>query len=566
MKKIAEKRIALVLAFLLVISNLVACTNSSATNATAKEESTAQKEALGKNLDLRVSVGSEPQTMDPQLNRMADTSMILQTLFEGLMTFRDLGNGKSDIVPGQIKEYTLSEDGLTYTFFLRDDIFWHDGQAVTAKDFVYAWRRLVNPDTAAEYSHVLEMVKNAKKIITGETDPQELGIEATDEKTLVVTLEVPCAYFLEICAFGVTAPTRQDMFEQYGEQWTQKKESYIGNGPYKMQTWMHNEKIVVEKSDTFYEYEQLGPDSITFVLMDDYNAMLNAFNNNELDFVRNVPVDEIDRLKAEEKLKTVESLGTYYLSMNHTKAPFDDPRVREAFSLAIDRNFIVEQVTKTEQKPAGGFLPFGVFDENKKDFREEVGDFYSVKLEDNEENGEKARALLAEAGFPGGEGFPTVEYLYNTGDVHRKTAEALQEMWQTVLGIKVTLANQDWAIFLSTLQDGDFQIARDSWYADYHDPSTFLNLFVSTAGDGNNHPRYNNAQYDELMEKASLEVDTAKRWEYLQEAEKIGMGESFIIPLYYYTASYLFNDRLEGLSSTDLGYYFFTRVKNKLAN
>ena len=542
-----------------------------ATIVSAAENEATEETASTGDFNITVNLASEPQTMDPALNTTSDGSNMANHLFEGLMKWEDSGvevNGSdgtahsAQLAPGQAESYekTENEDGtVTYTFKLRDGIKWSDGKDVTAGDFEYAWKRLVDPATAADYSYMLDCVVNANEIIAGEKDASELAVKAVDDKTFEVTLVNDLPYFEELCAFPAMMPVRQDVIEEAGDNWTFDVSTYISNGAYKMKEWTHNSQIVVEKNENYYDYEKLGPETITFKLMDNQNAMLSGFNSGELDFIEDVPQAEIANLIASGDMKIVDYIGTYYVCFQTQKAPFDDPKVRKAFSLAIDRTYIVNQVTQSGQVEAGGFVPAGVYDAEGAtgdDFRTVGGDYYKPTDADYEANCEEARALLAEAGYENGEGFPVVEYLYNTSDAHKAVAEALQYMWEEELGVKVTLNNQEWAAFLQTRKDGDYSIARNGWIADYNDPISFLDMWMT--GGGNNDAQYENEEYDSLIKEAKTTTDVKERMELLHKAEDKIIGEdNALAPLYFYTQKYMLADGIEGLYYCPLGYFFF---------
>ena len=542
-----------------------------ATMVSAAENEATEETASTGDFNITVNLASEPQTMDPTLNTASDGSNMANHLFEGLMKWEDSGvevNGSdgtansAQLAPGQAESYekTENEDGtVTYTFKLRDGIKWSDGKDVTAGDFEYAWKRLVDPATAADYSYMLDCVVNANEIIAGEKDASELAVKAVDDKTFEVTLVNDLPYFEELCAFPAMMPVRQDVIEEAGDNWTFDVSTYISNGAYKMKEWTHNSQIVVEKNENYYDYEKLGPETITFKLMDNQNAMLSGFNSGELDFIEDVPQAEIANLIASGDMKIVDYIGTYYVCFQTQKAPFDDPRVRKAFSLAIDRTYIVNQVTQSGQVEAGGFVPAGVYDAEGAtgdDFRTVGGDYYKPTDADYEANCEEARALLAEAGYENGEGFPVVEYLYNTSDAHKAVAEALQYMWEEELGVKVTLNNQEWAAFLQTRKDGDYSIARNGWIADYNDPISFLDMWMT--GGGNNDAQYSNEEYDSLIKEAKTTTDVKERMELLHKAEDKIIGEdNALAPLYFYTQKYMLADGIEGMYYCPLGYFFF---------
>lgn len=511
--------------------------------------------------EIAVNFASEPNTIDPALNSAVDGAVMINHIFEGLYKWVDDGSGNATLALGQAKEVTPNADKTVYTVKLRDDIKWSDGKDVVAADFVYAWQRLVDPNTAADYCYMADIILNANEIMAGEMDKSELGVKAIDEKTLEITLHTACPYFEEIMAFPALMPIRSDIIEQYGDQWTFSPETYIGNGQYKMAEWSHNEFIKLVPSETYYDVDKLGPKVIKFALMDDTNAIYAAYRSGSLNFIQEVPVDEIPGLLSSGELKVHPYLGTYYCCFNTSKAPFDDVRVREAFSLVIDRNYIVENVTKTGQKPATAFVPSGISDApgTKDDFRAVGGDYMDVSAEKYQENCERARQLLTEAGYPNGEGFPIVEYLYNTSDNHRLIGEALQNMWQTELGVTVNLVNQEWNTFLDTRKNGDYSIARNGWIADYNDPMSFLDMWLT--GGGNNDAQYSNPDYDALIMQAKSTSDLAERMSLMHQAEDILMGQDVVhAAIYFYTDKYMAQG-IKGMYFTPLGYYFFGYCK-----
>ena len=579
-----KKLLSLLLSGALAFGLLAGCGGDSTT--TAPEETTPAETTPAETTanEITVNIASEPQTIDPALNSAVDGAIMINHMFEGLMRWVDSGvetagsDGtctNAELSYGQAESYdkVANEDGtVTYTFHLRDGIMWSDGQPVTASDFVYSWQRLVDPATAADYSYMIDCVVGASEIIygtsTGEVDaegneiieyaePSTLAVSAPDDQTFVVTITSDLPYFTEICAFPATFPVREDIVSD--AQWTYDPATYISNGAYKMTSRVTNSEIVMEPNEHYYGVEELGPDKITFKLMDDANAMLSGFNSGELDFIENMPTDEVAGLLASGDLKIVDYIGTYYVCYQTQKEPFDDPKVREAFTLAIDRTYIVEQITQTGQVEAGGFVPAGVYDAEGAtgdDFRTVGGDYYAPTDADYEANCERARELLAEAGYPNGEGFPVVTYLYNTDDSHKAVGEALQNMWQTVLGVTVQLDNQEWATFLQTRKDGDYSIARNGWIADYNDPMSFLDMWLT--GGGNNDAQYANPEYDALIQQAKASTDPAERMQLMHDAEDIIIGQDYALcPLYFYTQKYMLADGITGMYYTPLGYFFF---------
>ena len=571
MKK--RRILALGLSAALTVGLLAGCgggTQPTETSPTGGETTPVETGAVATGTNsIRVCFASEPETMDPSLNRTVDGNVMISHLFEGLYKWVDSdpsGDGRNGAtaeldlgMAAAEPEVTDNGDGtFTYTFTLRDDAKWSDGQPVTANDFVYSWRRLVDPATASPYNTIIAMVKNANEIIAGELPKEELGVSAPDDHTFVVELTYNCPYFLDICAFPNTMPLREDIVEG-NTTWTDPS-TYVTNGPFKMESWTHDAEIVMVPNENYYDAGSISIESLTFALMDDANAQLTAFNSGDLDFMQNPPPDEVATLLADGTLIAGDFLGTYYACFNNSVAPFDNVLVRKAFNLAIDRNYIVEMVTQAGEIPAGAWVPESVVDAegtDGPDFREVGGDFWSTAEEDYEANCEQARELLAQAGYPNGEGFPETTYLYNTDDKNQAVAEALQQMWSSVLGVDVTLNNQDWNVFLETRTAGDYSICRNGWIADYNDPVSFLDMFMTD--NGNNDAHYSNAEYDAMMTTVLSDSDAAGRMELMHQAETLLCDtDCAIAPLYYYSQPYMVSDRVHGMYYTPLGNFIFT--------
>ncbi|GHU93435.1 ABC transporter substrate-binding protein [Clostridia bacterium] len=518
-------------------------------------------------LNLTINVASEPQTIDPVLNSSVDGAIYSHHFFEGLIRWADDGAGNAVLVPGQAESWdqvTNADGTVTYTFHLRDGIKWSDGKTVVAEDFAYGLRRLVTPETAADYNYIVDgIIVGATEALEGAAAPDTIAVSATDDKTLVITTVNECPYFTELLAFPPLFPARKDIIDANGDQWTFSPATYVTNGPYKMVEWEHNSYILSEKNPEYYDYAKLGPATIKWALMDDANAMLTGFQNGELDFIEDMPVDEIPALKDSGKLTVVPYIGTYYASFNTQVAPFDNAKVRRAFTLAIDRDNIVDNITRTGQIPASAFVPSGIGDAPgvSADFRATGGDWYSVAASDYEANCEEARRLLAEAGYPNGEGFPVVEYLYNTSANHKAIAEALQADWQRELGVTITINNQDWGVFLETRKKGDYVIARDAWIADFNDPISFIDMFVT--GGGNNNSQYKSPAFDALVAASRAATDPAERFRILHEAEALMQSDNILAPIYFYTQKYMLNPNVQGLYYTPLGYFLFDRCTLK---
>lgn len=526
------KKLALLLSLVMLISVFATACGSSTTASSQ---------------NLVVNVGPDPDTIDPALNSSVDGATMIIHAFEGLYTLDATGTP----IPGQAKSVAVSDDGLTYTFTLRDGLKWSDGTALTAKDFVYSWNRAISADTAADYAYMFEAIK-------GYADGK-LDVTATDDKTLVVTLNAVTPYFLELTAFPTFSPVREDIVTANAEGWATAVATYIGNGPYRMTDWVPGSYITYEKNKNYWNYKALGPATIKFVLMADDVSILNAFVNKDILFADSMPNDEIAAWESKPEYHKAGQLGTYYVSFNTTKAPLDNPLVREALTLAVDREYISVNIGKAGQIPAGAYVPVGMKDADPaKQFRDVGGNYYDPTEAGYAANLQKAKDLLAEAGYPNGEGLPSIEYLYNEGTAHQQIGEALQSEWAEI-GVKVDLVSQDWATFLNSRKNGDYQIARNGWLADYNDPITFLDMWVT--GGGNNDAQWSNAEYDALIKQIKSSSDQTERMALMHQAEDLIFSDWMLCPIYYYVDIYLQSTTLSGTWSSPLGYKYFMFAK-----
>ena len=546
------KKIAMLLAMIMLVTVFAGACGTTTTE-TSKIDSTIASEttaapvettaAPAVGADIAVNVGPDPDTIDPALNSAVDGATMIIHAFEGLYTLDKDGVP----IPGQAESVEISADGLTYTFTLRDGLMWSDGTPITAKDFVYSWNRAIAPETAADYAYMFESIK-------GFADGK-LDVVATDDKTLVVTLVAATPYFLELTAFPTFSPVREDLVTAAPEAWATSVDTYIGNGPYKISEWVPGSHITMVKNENYWNVAALGPNSIKFVLMEEDVAILNAYKNGEIIFADSIPNDEIPAWEGSPEYYKEGQLGTYYVSFNTTVEPLDNALVREALLLAVDRDFIAVNIGQAGQVPAGAFVPIGLTDADpSKEFRDVGGDYYDPTAAGFAANLEKAKELLVEAGYPNGEGIPTIEYLYNEGTGHQLIGEALQSMWAE-LGINVELVSQEWATFLNSRKNGDYMIARNGWLGDYNDPISFLDMWVT--GGGNNDAQWSNAEYDALIAQIKASSDPAERMALMHQAEDIIFAESMLCPIYYYVDVYLMSEKLEGAWSSPLGYKYF---------
>ena len=498
--------------------------------------------------EIIVNLSVEPKTIDPSFNAQIYGVIYIQHVFEGLTT-RDKNN---KVVEGVAESWDISQDGKIYTFHLRTNSLWSDGKPVVAEDFVYSWRREVDPVVASEFSYQHEAVKNARDITAGKKPVETLGVKAIDDYTLEVELEAPTAYFLELTAFPTYAPLRKDIIEKYGDKWTLSPESYIGNGPYKMTERLADQKIVFSVNTNYYSKEEQIAKEITFIIMSDPNTAVAGLKNGTIHFsALEPPAAEIENLKSEGYIAANYGLGTYYLELNITNEALKDKRVRQALALAIDRNYIVSNVTKGGQIPAGAFVPTQVRGLNGT-FRSESGDY--IDINNYEENIKKAKSLMSEAGYPNGENYPILELKVSPG-IYVLVGEAIQQMWKDNLNITVQLIIEDFPITLQSLIEKNYQLSRMGWTGDYNDPMTMLDVMLSYGGI--NHSGFANANYDRLILMAKQSPDNKVRMDAMRQAESILIDEMPIIPLYYRADALMINPKLKGVVLNPLGRHKF---------
>lgn len=532
----------LLAAVMIVSAVLTGCGNDDSgktgTNSTAE---TPAGDMGAKASELAVVIGPEPDTIDPTLNSSVDGGTMIIHAFEGLMTLDE----NAQPIYGQAESVDISDDNLTYTFHLRDGLKWADGSDLTASDFVYSWNRAIAPETAADYEYMFDCIEGYSE--------GKLNVTAVDERTLEVKLIAATPYFLELCAFPAYAPVKQDIVEANPEGWTLDPATYVGNGPYKMTAWEHNSYILMEKNPNYWNADTVVSDAIRFVLIEDDAAQLSAYETGEVVFIDQVPTDEIAALSKQPDYYVVGQIGTYYVCYNTEDEIMKDPQIRKALTLAIDRTYIVEQIAQAGQKEAGAFVALGLSDADPtKEFREVGGEYFDPI--DYEGNVEQAKEILANAGYPNGEGLPTLEYLYNEGTLNQQIGEALQNMWAE-LGVKLELISQEWNTVLNSRKEGDFQISRNAWLGDYNDPISFLDMWITDGG--NNDAQWSNAEFDQLIKEIKSSSDQNDRMEKMHQAEDILFDEWVLCPLYFYTDIYMIKDNVTGFYASKLGFKYF---------
>lgn len=543
------KKLALLLAVVLVCSFALAACGGSPSSSTSSAGSTVSTPAdpTGVAQDLSVCIGPDPETIDPALNSAVDGATMIAHSFEGLLTYQEDGSYGY----GQAESFEVSEDHLVYTFHLRDGLKWSDGSPLTANDFVYSWKRVCDPDTAAPYGEIMKYIAGYEEALEGDTDA--LQVEALDDQTLQVTLAAPCAFFTELCAFPTYSPTQQATIDANGEAWATSVDTYISNGPFMITEWVEGEYILMQKNPNYWNADAITLNSIKFMLMEDSNAILNAYQTGDILCAKDLPSNELAALSTQPDYHLETQYGTYYISFNTQREPLNNPLVRAALSLAIDRAYMAETVMQGTYVAAGNFVGPGFYDADKTKQFIDVAETY-IDVEKYEENVEKAKELLAEAGYPNGEGLPTFEYLLNDAGFHRPVAEALQQMWAEI-GVNIEIDVQEWQNVTAARRNGDFWIARNGWIGDYNDPSTLLDLLIST--NGNNDGKYTNPAYDALMAEVAASSDQEERMAKMHEAEKMLMEDHAVAPIAYYAEFYLLSEKLEGAWHSPLGYFFF---------
>jgi len=493
------------------------------------------------------NLSADPASIDPALNEAVDGSHVLQNAFEGLTRT----DAMEQPIAGIAESWDISEDGLTYTFHLRDSK-WSDGQPLVAGDFEYSWKRALDPKTAAGYAYQMYYLKNGQKANAGEVSIEEIGVKAIDDKTLEVILESPTPYFLQLTAFPCYFPVRKDIVEADPEGWALNAETYISNGPFKLTEWTHNDVLKLVKNENYYDAANVKLEEIDYVMIVEGSTAFSAFQSGEVDYTENVPPDQIAQLQAanDTNFKIFPYIGTYFYCFNMNDELMKNAKVREALSLAIDREAIVTNVTKGGQKPANGYVAEGIVTSKGESFRTFAGD-YGVPVKADIE---KAKQLLSEAGYPDGAGFPELEILYNTNEMHKAIAEAVQEMWKQNLGINVTLRNEEWKVFQENRKNGNYAVARHAWIGDYADPMTFLEMWVS--GAGVNDAKYSNPEYDKLINDSKY-VKGEERDNILKEAEALLAKDLPIMPIYYYTNPAMMRTTVKDAPKSSLGPVFY---------
>lgn len=477
---------------------------------------------------------ADPETLDPATMSGAPEGRIAFEIFEGLlMPAASTDDASKLVVPGVAEDYpTVSDDGKVYTFKLRKEAKWSDGSPMTAQDFVESWKRILTPDFAADYAQMLWVIEGAQDYNTKkEEDWSKVGIKATDDHTLVVTLKQPTPYFQELVAFYTFFPTPTKLVAEKDKEWT-KPENIISNGAYRLVSYKPQQEIILEKNPNYWDKDNVKLEKVRMRIISDRNAAVNAYQTGELHWTGGgLPVAQITNLLTHPDFMGEPMLGTYYFRINvGSEGPLQDVKLRQALSMAIDRDSLVNQTMNGLYTKAQAIVP-----ESMPGYKSITQVSYNPK---------KAKGLLEEAGFGKDKPLPELELLYNTDENHKLVAESVQAMWKRNLGLEVKLVNKEWKTYMQDIDTISYQIARAGWIGDYNDPMTFLEMWVT--GNGNNDTGWSNAEFDKLIADAQAEADKAKRLEMLQRAEQILIEQGPVIPVYFYTNNQLIARQVKG--------------------
>ncbi|MFT4702939.1 MAG: oligopeptide transport system substrate-binding protein [Bradymonadia bacterium] len=487
---------------------------------------------------MTFALGSDPQTFDPGEMSGSIEGQVAYQLYEGLVS-PPVGDGPP--APGVAERWEMSGDALTWTFHLRDNARWSNGDPVVAEDFRYAWLRMLSGDVAADYVSFVRYLAHAtayelvKRRFPGpmfeplhELALGMVGVEVPDSRTIVLRLQEPTPYLLDIVMFYALFPVHRGNIEEHGED-AFRPENIVSNGPFSMDNYERRVHVKLEQNEHYWDRENLGLDEVHFLIIEDNSARVTAFLDGRVDHMDDPPNDQLAFLAAMEEFHSGPQLGTYYYRFNVTDEVLSDVRVRRALSLALNREELCDCTLDSLYTAPGGFVP-------------PIPGYTGVDLVRYDPR--EARRLLAEAGYPDGEGFPQLDLLYNTSENHRKIAEFVQGQWQVELGISVQLMNREWKVYLETMEDLDYQVARAGWIGDYVDPDTFLTLWRSF--DENNNTGWENAEYDALIAAQLREQDPVRREALLRQAETLLLTEIPVMPIYYYSQFHLVSPNVDG--------------------
>lgn len=545
-----KNSLVLLVAIIMVIGTVLAgCgnnandakTNDVKANDTATNNTEEKASDMADNQVFRMNLFTEPGSLDPALAEANTDATVLWSIYEPLVNLDE----NNQVQPGMAEKWEISDDGLTYTFHIRQGAKWSNGDPVTAHDFEYAWKRALDPKTASTYAYILYYVKNGEAYNTGKiTDAGQVGVKATDDQTLVVSLENATSYFLKVTNFYTYMPLNQKAIEGNPE-WAAEANTMVTNGPFTISEWRHSDAIVLKKNENYYDAKSVNFTEVDMAMVGDPATEASMFDTDQLDWngrpVGEIPIDLMQKFKADGSLQIKPQASVYYYLFNVTQKPFDNVKIRKALAMAINRQQLVDKVAQAEQLPAYGVVTPGISGKEKT-FREEHPDSDYFK-EDVAEAKKLLQEGLRESGLTK---LPVIPLSWNTNDNHKKIALAIADMWKQNLGAEVKTSNEEFKVFLKTRHNLDFGVARAGWIADYDDANTFLDMY--TTGNGQNDTGYSNPEYDKLIADAAKELDAAKRQDMLAQAEKILIADDMVVmPIYYYTSMWRQKDNVKNV-------------------
>jgi dipeptide transport system substrate-binding protein len=532
------KKVTSVLLGSILTAGLIAgCSTSPSKEAAKSEKDNGAKILMMNNL-------KEPTSLDPPIGFDKVSYDILNNAMEGLTRL-----GKThEVEPAIAEKWDVSTDKKTYTFTIRNNAKWSNGDKLTAHDFEFAWKRLLDPKTASQAAPLGYLIEGGEAFNTGKGTADGVKVKALDDNKLQVTLVGPQAYFLSVISNPAFFPVPKTIVEK-DPKWASEAKTFVSDGPFKITEWAHDSELKMVKNDTYWDAANVKLDGVTWKMVNDLNTEYQMFQTGELHTAGDasgLPAELSEQLFASGKVKVEDESGTYFYRFNTKMKPFDNPSIRKAFSLAIDRQLLVDKVVKGKQKPATGFVSYGFKDPSGKDYREAGGDL--VKFDATE-----AKSLLEkgmkEAGYTK---LPEVTLTYSTSDLHQKIAEAMQEMIKQNLGVDIKLSNKEWKVLQAEQKKSLLQLSRSSFLPDFADPINTLDGFQT--GNPMNRTGWSNKKYDELIQNAYKEADETKRYAMMHEAEKILLDEAPIMPLYFYNLVYIQSDKVEGIVRHPVGY------------
>ncbi len=539
---------------LMALMLLVAC---------SQPEDRAESGPSSKNIperSLRINLGGEPETMDPSLNKSLIGSRVLKGVFEPLCRVKSDG----EIEPMAAESWEHNDDFTQWTFKLRQDAKWHNGEPVVAEDFRYGLMRAMTPSVGAEYSTMAyNFIKGGKAYYEAEGmdgNMEFTGVKAVDDHTLVIEMENSTPYFLSVLDNSIFLPINRRVVESAeAGQWTMKEETLIGNGAFRMKEYRPKDRAIIEKADTYWNKDKITWNDVTFYFIESLQTELQAFESGDIDITNKVSLGEVSRWKDKPEWREVTNFGTYYIGFQNKVKPFDDARVRKAFSLAIDRKLIIDRVLRRGETLSGGLIPESLPSPKGGYYVDHRGDF--IGGQDIEE----ARRLVAEAGYNEENPLPPLEYIYDTAEDHKLIGEQMQAMWKEAFGVDVRLQPVEWGVRLERGAQGDFMICRNGWYGDYLDAMTFMELFETDSPF--NRPRFFNDRYDELVAAARREQDLSKREDLFIEAERILVEEECgIAPMFTYALPILVRTDIEGLERNMFGDMYYHQARRNFSS